>query len=125
MKFIFKIVLIALFSYLLPFYLPWWSISISAGIICFLIPQRSFDSFNSAIIGSGLTWLTMTYQIDQNTNSFLSTKIASLMSLSDPIILIYLTGIIGALIAGFGALTGNTLRVLITKNKKSNSVYIS
>ncbi len=125
MKFIIKIFLMSISSYFLPLYLPWWSISIGAGIVCFLIRGSNFNSFNGGFIAGGLIWFYLSFTIDHITHSILSTKIATLLNLPESIWLIYASTLIGALITGFGALTGGLLRSILSSKKPSRNNYTS
>ena len=125
MKFIIKIFLMGISSYLLPFYFPWWSIAMGAGLISLVIRGSNFNSFNAGFIGGGLVWFYLTFTIDNTTNSILSEKIALLMNLTDSIWLIYASTLIGGLVAGFGSLTGGFMRSILTPEKMSRNEYIS
>ena len=59
------------------------------------------------------------WKIDTETNQIMSNQLASILTLSDPILLVLVTGVIGALIGGLGSLSGNNLRLIFVKKKKS------
>ena len=125
MKFILKIFLMGISSYLLPFYFPWWSIALGAGLVSLIIRGRNFNSFNAGFIAGGLVWFYLSFTIDNSTNSLLSEKIALLMNLTESIWLIYASTLIGALVAGFGALTGGLMGSIISPKKMSRNEYVS
>lgn len=125
MKFIIKIFLIGILSYLLPFYFAWWTIALGAGLISLLIRGSNFNSFNGGVIAGGLVWFYLSFTIDSATNSILSEKIALLINLTDSIWLIYASTLIGALVTGFGSLTGSLLGSILSPKKMSRNEYVS
>lgn len=124
MKVVLRILLIGTLAYFAPFVLPWWSLAILAALVGFLIPGHGFNSFISGFLGGGATWLFLAWKIDTETHSVMSTKMVQLFPLSDPIYLVIVSGVIGGLVAGFGAVTGTSFRQIFMK-KKSRSLYSS
>ncbi len=122
MKFFLRLVLIGLGCYYLPTFMPWWSIFIISALVGYLIPGNGFNLFNAGFLGGGIVWLTMSFVLDAKTNSILTDKIIQLFPFNDKIYLILITALIGALSAGFGALTGNSFRQIFLK-KKTKSLY--
>lgn len=122
MKLILRLLLIVIATYLISFYLPWWSVFLIAFVIGFFIPGGNFNVFISGFLGAGLLWMIYAWYLDIKTNSILSEKVVLLFPFNDKILLIITAGIIGALSGGFGALTGNSFRQLFIK-KKPKSFY--
>ncbi len=117
LKFLLKILLIALPSiYLLEEY-PWWTVMVIAFIICAIIKTNWFLSFLSSFLAIGGLWFYKAYQIDAETNSILTNKIAELFALSNPFLLVIITAVVGGLAAGFGGLSGHTFIKLFEKKK--------
>ena len=111
MKFIVSILLIALLSVAACLYLPWWSIDIVAFIVAALIPQKPFKSFLTGFIALFLLWGLLSWYISSNNNHLLAHKVSLIILKTDsPFILIIATAIIGALVAGFAALSGSYVR---------------
>ncbi len=111
MKFIVSILLIALLSVAACLYLPWWSIAIVAFIVTALIPQKPFKSFLTGFIALFLLWGLLSWYISSNNNHLLAHKVSLVILKADsPFILIIATAIIGALVAGFAALSGSYVR---------------
>jgi hypothetical protein len=68
-------------------------------------------SFLSGFIGVFLLWEILAWWIDYKNNSILSHKIAEIFPLGgSSVLIILLTSFVGALVAGFGALTGSYIR---------------
>lgn len=108
MKFISTIILIILFSFLAGLYFPWWSIAIAAFIISLLIPQKPWVSFLSGFGALFLLWGFLSVWISVSNGHILAHRVSLLIFKTDsPFLLIGTTALIGALIAGFAALTAS------------------
>ena len=105
MKLIVAIVLVALLTFVLGLYFPWWSLAIAALIIGILIHQRAGMAFLSGFLGVFLLWAILAWWIDMKNEGYLSAKISALLPLGgSSILLILVTAFIGGLVAGFGAM---------------------
>jgi hypothetical protein len=120
MKFIARIVLIIIAGFFLSNVLPWWILVVLSFIIGVLIYGNGFSVFISGFLGGGILWLSYAWYIDFKSQSIMSEKVAELFPVNDKFYLIIATGLIGAIIAGFGAITGNSLRSLFIKKKSGN-----
>ena len=118
MKLIFRIILIGVLSYFLSLYAPWWVIIMISFLIGFTMYGNSFNVFISGFLGGGILWIGYAWFLDITTNSILSEKIVKLFPIDDPFLLIIAAGLIGGFSAGFGALSGNSFRLMFTKKKK-------
>jgi hypothetical protein len=111
-KYIISILLTALVSFVLGLYLPWWSIAPAAFLVSLLIRQRPAMSFLAGFLGVFLLWEILAWWIDYRNNSILSQKIAQIFPLEGSnVLLILLTSLIGALVAGFASLAGSYMKV--------------
>ncbi len=116
MRFLLSLLLIILLAFIAGIYLPWWSIAIIAFAVALLIPQSIGKSFLAGFIGIFLLWLLLAFWIDSKNESILSQKIAQLFFLGNSSIsLILITATIGALVGGFAAMSGSTLRPALKK----------
>ncbi|MFY0685718.1 MAG: hypothetical protein JXQ90_01060 [Cyclobacteriaceae bacterium] len=120
MKFIVRLFLIAICSYFLPQFSPWWIIFIYSFLVGYLIPGNGFNVFNAGFLGAGLVWLGLAFKINNDSGAFLADKIVALMPFSDPNLLILATGLIGALSAAVAAQCGNSFRQIFMKKKKKS-----
>jgi hypothetical protein len=124
MKFLISIVLTALLSVAACLYLPWWSIAIAAFIVAAVVQQKPLHSFLAGFVALFLLWSGLSWYISSNNNNLLAHKISLLILKTDsPMILILVTGLIGALVAGFAALSGSFVSRL--NNAKSDAVKVS
>ena len=111
MRFILATLLIALLSFLAGLFLPWWSLAVVAFVIAFLFLQRLSTGFLSGFLGVFMMWGILSLWIDVKNESILSHKIAQLLPLGgSSILLIVVTGFVGALVGGFAAMAGTSLR---------------
>ena len=111
MKFLTAIILTALFSFIAGLYLSWWSLAIIAFVVAVLIHQRPIKAFFSGFLGLFLLWGGLAFWIDIKNDHILSKRVAELMKLGQSsFAIILVTAIIGALVAGFAALSGSYLR---------------
>jgi hypothetical protein len=111
MKFLLTTILIILFSFLSCLYFDWWSIAIVAFIIPVLIPQSHLASFISGFIALFFLWGFLSLWISISNGHILAHRVSLLIFKTDsPYLLIIVTALIGALVAGFAALTGSFLR---------------
>ncbi len=111
MRFLLSLLLIILLAFIAGIYLPWWSIAIIAFAVALFIPQSIGQSFLAGFLGIFLLWSILAFWIDSKNESILSQKIAQLFSLgSASIALILVTSLIGAIVGGFAAVSGSSLR---------------
>ncbi len=116
MKFIISAILIVLLSFTVCLYFPWWSIAIVCFFIAVTILQRPVVSFITGFVSLFLLWAVLSFWISKNNGHILAHKISLLILKTDsPYILIFVTAIIGALVAGFAAIAGTYLRKIFTK----------
>jgi hypothetical protein len=111
MKFIIAILLTALLSFAIGFYMSWWSIALAAFLVAALIRQNPGRAWLSGFLGIFLLWAGLAWWIDIKNQSILSQKVAILFPLDGSVLmLILITAFIGALVACFAALTGSYIR---------------
>lgn len=111
MKFIVSAILIILFSFLSCLYFPWWSIAIVALLISIIIQQKHLISFICGFISLFLLWGFLSLWISVHNEHILAHRVSLLIFKTDsPYLLIFVTALIGAMVAGFAALTGSYLR---------------
>lgn len=113
MKFVVSILLTVLLSFVVCLYLPWWSIAVASFIVPLFIIQKSYLAFLSGFIALFLLWGTLALWISTENNHLLAHKISMLVIKSDsPLLLIGLSALIGAVVAGLSALSGSLFRRL-------------
>ena len=111
MKFVASTILTGLFAFVLCLYLDWWAIAIAAFIVSLLIHQKPLLSFFTGFIALLLLWGGLSWWIDMKNQHVLSRKLSVLLSLGGSVFLmILLTALLAALVAGFAALAGSYAR---------------
>ena len=115
MKFFASVILIALLSFALCLFLPWWVIAIAGFAVAFAIPQNAGLSFVAGFVAVFILWAGLSFWMSSANNHLLAHKISMLfIKVDNPMLLIVVTGLIGGLVAGFGSLTGRLSRKLFT-----------
>ncbi len=108
MKFIVSSILIILFSFLAGLYFPWWAIAIVAFLVSIIIRQGHLASFICGFISLFLLWGFLSFWISLQNGNILAHRVSLLIFKTDsPFLLIFATALIGAMVAGFAALTGS------------------
>jgi|SRR5450755_2507237 hypothetical protein len=111
MKFIISIILTILLSFCACLFFPWWSIAIAAFLVAALIPQTPLVSFITGFIALFLLWGILSFWISTNNDHILAHRVSLLIFKTDnPFLLIIASAFIGALVAGFAALTAGYIR---------------
>ena len=110
MKFIISLLLIILLSFVSCLYFPWWSIAIVSFVVVALIPQKPVLAFLCGFGALFLFWSLLSLWISSNNDHVLAHKVSVLfLKMDSPFLLILVTGLIGGLVAGLGALTASFL----------------
>ncbi|MEP6751034.1 MAG: hypothetical protein ABJB86_25085, partial [Bacteroidota bacterium] len=111
MKFITSIFLTALLSFVICLYMDWWAIAIAAFAVAVFIHQKPAKSFLTGFIALLLLWGILSWWIDIKNEHVLSHRMASLLPFGgSAFLMILVTALIGALVAGFASMAGSYLR---------------
>lgn len=107
MRFLLQILVITILASMLELFLPWWSIAIAAALGGYFFTTRL--NFLAGFISIAFLWALTSLIIDLSSGSDLTERVATIFSLTRPL-LILVTALIGALVAGFAAMAGGALR---------------
>ena len=119
MKFIISVILTMLLSFAACLFFPWWSIAIAAFLVAALIRQPPLSSFLAGFTALLLLWGGLCYWISNNNNDILAHRVSLLILKNDnPFLLITISALIGALVAGFAALTGSYIKPVPVSRSK-------
>jgi hypothetical protein len=111
MKFIISVLLTAAISFAVCLYLPWWVIAVAGFLVAVIIPQGAGRSFLSGFLALFILWFGLSFWISSANHDLFAHKISLLiLKMDSPIVLMIVTGLIGGLVAGLGALTGSFIR---------------
>ncbi|EMR01184.1 hypothetical protein [Cesiribacter andamanensis] len=110
MKIAVKLFLIVFLAFWAEQVFPWWSVAVCAALVSALIPTTGKKAFWSGFAGIGLLWLFFALFYSIQTDFVLTQRVANLFGVGSSVVIILLTALIGAVVGGLGALTGNQLR---------------
>jgi hypothetical protein len=112
-NFIISLVLIAIAAAVVQSFLPWWSLALATMFISFFIEQKAAAAFAAGFLGIALLWLACAGFINNANDGLLAHKMAELLkplTQGSVAVLLVITAIIGGLVGGFAALTGNLMK---------------
>jgi hypothetical protein len=78
--FIFKVALIALFSWLLSFFMPWWIFALVSFVMGLLLQKSILLNFFSGMLGAGLFYVMSAFWMGTNDNFLFANKIAQVLN---------------------------------------------
>jgi hypothetical protein len=104
-------VLILITAFILNLFLPWWSIAIPGLIFGYWRNQKALPSFGWGFLALFLLWGGQALYIHMANDAILSTRIAEMLSVGSPLIVVLITGILGGLVSGLATLTGSLINV--------------
>lgn len=93
--------------------LPWWALSFIAAAAVFFFPLSGGKGFATGFATGTLLWMTVALLQNAGNGGLLSGRIGQLFMGLQGFQLLLITGLLGGLLAGFGALTGAYLRLMI------------
>ncbi|WP_375582936.1 hypothetical protein [Cyclobacterium xiamenense] len=104
-------------AYFLGGTLPYWFIMmVIAGLAVWMRGPTS-QAFIAGALGVGLVWLLVPLLTWSASGSDLPDQVAKIMGLPNGTVLVGITAVMGFLIGGTSALTGNLLGKLVRRNK--------
>jgi hypothetical protein len=126
MRFLLRLLLILGLSFLALRSFPWWSVAVVAFVVGLMLSQqrkrRLFGrrppparSFWAGFVALFVLWGSFALYYDQRNDSILGGKIAGLFSLPDDLfigsslLLVLVTALVGGLLGGLSAMTGNLM----------------
>lgn len=111
MRFTLATLLTVTLSFIAGLYLPWWSIALVAFGVALLIKQKIAWAYLSAFTAIFFLWGGLATFVHIRNKGVLAQKIAQLFSLNgNAVYLVLITATVGALVAGFAAMSGSSLR---------------
>lgn len=117
MRFFLQVILTSLVSYILQQLVAPWIVVIIAALISMLIQAKTSSAFLGGFVAISLLWMCKATIIDVSTDSILSAKVSALLGLKSTTLLIILTGIVGGLLGGLGAASGQQILRIFKKKK--------
>ncbi|MCW5898703.1 MAG: hypothetical protein KIT10_05480 [Flavobacteriales bacterium] len=96
-------------AWLLGLFLPFWSLSIAAAAVGFLVHPGGWRSLLAGLLAGALLWGGLAWHIDSANASILATRIGQFFG-TGATGMVLITAALGALLAGLGALLGDRVR---------------
>lgn len=118
MRLTISILLIALLSYGVLWFLPWWTCMPVAFLITSLLPARAGRSFLAGAIGVALCWFCIIFVADWGNDHLLSRKMAILFKLPSYALLLGLNTLIGFITGGLGGWAASSLSQRFTNRNR-------
>lgn len=104
------LLLILILSIVAQLFLPWWSIA----VVCFLVAawkaRHGGHAFLAGFGAIALTWLGAALFWHLTTNGTLSERVAAMMTVNSPWVLMMATVVIGGVVGGISAMSGFYVR---------------
>jgi len=111
MKFITSLILMALLSFSLCIFLPWWGIGIACFLVAICIPQKNWVSFIAGFSSLFLLWYGLSFWISFHNGHLLANRISTLiLKQENSFLLVLITALIGGIVGGLAALSGSLFR---------------
>lgn len=104
------------------FLFPWWWPALAGYIAGFWLGRDGGKAFLAGFAGAASAWLALAAFMDWRNHHLLSGKVAALMGLPSPLLLLLLSGVIGGLLGGLGAWAGQSLRAWVRQRKPAAAV---
>lgn len=98
-------------------FLPWWGIVVLAAMLSFIFRVQAKWSFWIGFLAIALLWGGYAAMLDAANEAILSTRIGKLFGGVNGSLLVLVTGLIGGIFGGLGALTGSLGRGLIKEEQ--------
>lgn len=115
----------AMLAYAAGIFLPWWGIAVAGLISGAWLLQKPGVAFLSGFLAVFLLWAGFALVRSQMNDDILATRFARLILKSEqPLLLVLMTGGIGGLVAGFGALSGSLGRTAFRRQEPKPDEFI-
>jgi len=113
MRFLLATLLTATLCFITGMYTPWWSLAVVAFAVALIIKQPIGLAWLSGFVAIFFLWGGLAALLQIRNKSMLAQKIANLLPLhGNTVWLLLITAFVGALVAGFAAMSGSSLRPL-------------
>lgn len=110
------LILLIITAYLINLILPWWGIAITGLILGFQMKPKSGAAFGIGFLALFLLWSGQALYIHFANDGILSNRIAEMLGVGSPYLVVLITGILGGLVSGLAVLSGALLNNISSKN---------
>ncbi len=105
-------------TWLLGLFLPWWSVLLPALVFGAWLFNRGLTAFLTGLSAAGFAWFIHALYIHIANEAILSTRIADMIQLGSPWVLLLLTFLIGGLLGGLGTLLGYQIKTTLGEKRR-------
>lgn len=102
-------VVIVLAAWLAGLWLPYWSLSAVAMLAGFVLRPGATGAFLAGAVAGAVLWGSMAWSADAANAHVLATRVGGLFG-TGPAGMVAITAVLGAVLAGLGALLGDRIR---------------
>ncbi|MCP9291386.1 hypothetical protein [Gracilimonas sediminicola] len=99
-------ILILITAFLLNLFLPWWSIAIPGLVFGWWFNEKAGPSFVFGFVALFILWGGQALYVHFANDAILSTRIAEMLQVGSPLVVVLITGVLGGLVSGLATLTG-------------------
>ena len=116
MKTLSYILLLSILTFFTGYFLDqWWLVAFIGFVVALLFKEGLLKSGLLTLLVVSLVWFGTAFSIDMSNESILSSRIGDLFGGLSPLLLALISGLVGGIVAMFGAFTGASLQSAFTK----------
>jgi hypothetical protein len=104
------------------FLFPWWWPALAAYAAGYWLGRTPWRAFLTGFLGTGLAWAALAAFLDWRNAHVLAHRMAGLIGVPAPWVLLVLTALVGGLMGGLGALAGQALRAYILARRREDDL---
>jgi hypothetical protein len=104
---------IFLFIWFLNLFLPWWTALVPAIIFGAWLTNSGVSAFVTGMAAGGSAWFVQVFYIHLANHAILTTRIADMLQLGSPWLVLLFTFVIGGILTGAGTLFGYHLKTIL------------
>lgn len=119
MKSLTLIAIIAVSTFGLSLFLPWWICGIVSFVVCYLWKAHGFTGFSASLLAVFIVWYGKAMVADQNFDTPMSDLLGGLLGGVSGGAALFLTGLIGGVAAGLAGWLGGWTRALSQPKQKT------
>lgn len=102
---------ILLFAFIMNIFLPWWSIALPGLAFGYQFKKSAWVSFGLGFLAVFLLWSSQALYIHFANDGILSSRIAVMLGVGSPYLVVLITGVLGGLVSGVATLTGSLFNI--------------
>jgi hypothetical protein len=99
-------ILIAIASIILMAFTPWWIVAVIGFIVSLLTGLKPAQAFLSGLIAVSIIWIITIVIADSGNQISVAEMMSEVIGGLPPTAVIIVTGLIGGIVSGFGAMSG-------------------